>query len=510
MKRFHFSGSRLPLITGIIFSCIIAAADNISYDMPVLEMSQGYTGKYTWGMFTTKSKLEEFPALQAALPNYSPDHTVEVIRYITPGGIGEKEGLQTGDILIETSPYSSVTSRPGDPITLKVWFPAENTVREIATVMPQYYQIKFEPYTEPAGAAEFAVLPFPDREIYGSFLEQEPLKTNFADLRQRLTDIDSLVDAYRLPVFRYLIRNPFRLEQVSRSWTGKISAVKDWHELLPLGRYMLEFSAPEVSDPAAEWLQNHPLPGEDASAEEIVNFYIDILRRCKELHQHAWSGISAEEMEFVRRNRHNALESICRYHMLSYDSDTESVYRTLEVFSILNRIDQPALFEQAQTAALLGNKTLLDRLQNIFAGGRGILYKQESDAGTVIICGGGNDYHTANAALLIDLGGSDIYLNNQATPVPGNFSTSVFIDCGGDDYYSSTDGTGQGCGDLGVGILIDLAGNDTYTGIEMMQGSSFGGIGVLYDAAGNDTAVPALEPELPPPPPPPLLCGFFG
>ncbi|MBO7741577.1 MAG: hypothetical protein J6S21_03400, partial [Victivallales bacterium] len=350
---------------------------------PVKEMTPGYTGKFTWGLFGSSRPLKEFPHLQALLPGMDAEHKVTLIRHITPGGIGEKEGLVPGDIVIETSAYSSVTSRPGDPVKLKVWRQQDNKVSDLETQLPQYHQIQFQPYVKPSGAAEFEKELPPDWEIYAPFLQKEPLKSNFDDLRRRLTDIDSLTDAYRLPAFRYLIRNPFRLEQVSRRWADRMSAAGDWPELLPLGRYMLEFSDSAAPSSAAAWQQSHPRPGADASVEEITAYYLEVLRRCRELHQRAWAKISDEEVAFVRSHRHQAFESICRYHMLSYEPDAASAARTLKIFEILNRIDQRALFEQAETAALLRDESLLARLKSLLANRTGRLHQAQSDCGPV-------------------------------------------------------------------------------------------------------------------------------
>ena len=493
-KKGKFGGvfREIAWLTLLLCGCSVTAeSDPAAREAEALcfkqrEMSPGYTGKLWWGMFTEKRPLKEIPALQAIQSQYPADHSVGVIRYITPGGVGEAEGLEPGDILVEKPVFSSTSSRPGETIKLKVWRQKERKLCDLAVKLPQYYRVGYSPYRKPAAAAEFEKELPPGWDIYAGMLMHEPIRENLDDLLQRLTDIDCLTDAYRLPIFRYLIRNPFRLEQVSRGWTGRVAAAKEWRELLPLSEYMLEFAPPSSEELVRQWTAAHPSPGENASVEEIVGYYLQVLRRCAELHKQAFGKIGEEDLKFVRQYRHDALESICKYHMLSYEPDVASARRTLRLFEILNRIDRTALFAQAQTAALLGDERLLARLKELFAGRNGLLYQKETDCGKVAISGFGDDYHTRDAALLIDLGGNDVYLNNQATPKLGAFPTAVIVDCGGDDYYSSTDAASQGCGDLGVGMLLDLAGNDTYAGIEMVQGTAFGGIGVLYDRSGDD------------------------
>jgi len=107
--------------------------------------------------------------------------------------------------------------------------------------------------------------------------------------------------------------------------------------------------------------------------------------------------------------------------------------------------------------------------------------------GRVVISGYGDDEHVTNAALLIDLGGNDVYTNN-AGGCGRNGGVAVCIDHTGDDKYLAPDSNYvQGFGFLGVGMLIDLAGNDVYKAKHFSQGVGIMGLGALWDKAGNDT-----------------------
>jgi hypothetical protein len=107
--------------------------------------------------------------------------------------------------------------------------------------------------------------------------------------------------------------------------------------------------------------------------------------------------------------------------------------------------------------------------------------------GRVVISGYGNDRHVRDAALLIDLGGDDVYTNN-AGGCGRSGGVAVCIDHGGNDHYLAPDSNYvQGFGFLGVGMLVDLAGNDVYKAKHFSQGTGIMGVGVLWDKAGNDT-----------------------
>jgi len=109
--------------------------------------------------------------------------------------------------------------------------------------------------------------------------------------------------------------------------------------------------------------------------------------------------------------------------------------------------------------------------------------------GRLVLSGGGNDVHYAqDCALLIDLGGDDVYYGAVGASGP-SLPVSVAIDVAGNDRYLNehVNLPSQGAGVLGIGILIDLDGNDTYTSRTFSQGCGRFGVGLLYDERGNDT-----------------------
>jgi hypothetical protein len=126
-----------------------------------------------------------------------------------------------------------------------------------------------------------------------------------------------------------------------------------------------------------------------------------------------------------------------------------------------------------------------------------------SAAGIVSIGTRGNDWHGADAAVIVDPGGNDTY---ERLPVTGG-AISVIVDLGGDDRYRGSDvaihglgaildfggddaydstGPGWGTAIAGASLLVDYAGNDTYASGYFGQGAAAFGLGALLDLAGND------------------------
>jgi hypothetical protein len=87
---------------------------------------------------------------------------------------------------------------------------------------------------------------------------------------------------------------------------------------------------------------------------------------------------------------------------------------------------------------------------------------------------------------LLDLAGNDSYIGMQWCQGVGYFGIGWLHDAGGDDIYRGKTYC-QAVGLFGVGVIIDSAGNDEYTGELHVQGSGLPkGIGALIDQAGDD------------------------
>jgi hypothetical protein len=106
-------------------------------------------------------------------------------------------------------------------------------------------------------------------------------------------------------------------------------------------------------------------------------------------------------------------------------------------------------------------------------------------SGPVIIGGPGATTYRRGAAVIIDLGGDDVY-EAGAAGARDDLAASIVIDAGGNDVYRSEDHS-LGAGFLGVGILVDLAGDDSYCAGSFSLGSGLFGVGLLIDEAGNDS-----------------------
>lgn len=110
----------------------------------------------------------------------------------------------------------------------------------------------------------------------------------------------------------------------------------------------------------------------------------------------------------------------------------------------------------------------------------------DSPIGRIAIGGPGNDTYIGTYAVIIDVGGDDIYqLDNQQRSDLLNRPVQCIIDLDGNDTYRAGNYT-LGAGFAGAGILIDRRGNDVYVGGDFSLGSGVLGVGIVHDLEGDD------------------------
>jgi len=147
-------------------------------------------------------------------------------------------------------------------------------------------------------------------------------------------------------------------------------------------------------------------------------------------------------------------------------------------------------------------------------GGDFAAFDLETPLGVIRIGGRGPDRHPSGRALIIDLGGDDVYEGAGESDGLLGRPLSVAIDLGGDDRYRNgalglwgvgviwdergddnyTGGDGSlGSGIFGAGALVDRAGADRYAGDTITQGAGIFGWGMVVDESGVDTYEAALQ-----------------
>lgn len=117
-----------------------------------------------------------------------------------------------------------------------------------------------------------------------------------------------------------------------------------------------------------------------------------------------------------------------------------------------------------------------------------VLYHEETEWGTFVIGSGEDNIYTGDFAAILDMGGDDVYRGRYGGAMGElGHPYALVVDLEGDDYYDAEGmDVSFGSGFLGIGILIDRGGNDTYRSGNYSQGSGFFGVGILVDHGGAD------------------------
>ena len=167
------------------------------------------------------------------------------------------------------------------------------------------------------------------------------------------------------------------------------------------------------------------------------------------------------------------------------------IQKQLEVFRVMQKIDLPKLFMgmkmMAEAVEVTRPKLQWVHKRNIAVLNDDILLEFKSPIGPIIVGGPGINRYETDAALLVDLDGSDVYNNNAGGSFPIRGGVACLIDLGGNDIYSDHRVGVMGSGILGIGLLIDYHGEDHYSAGDWSLGSAFGGAGLIYDEKGSDS-----------------------
>jgi len=138
-----------------------------------------------------------------------------------------------------------------------------------------------------------------------------------------------------------------------------------------------------------------------------------------------------------------------------------------------------------------GATQFVNKRNIIIAGTEDNVY--EGDYALIIDLGGNDVYRLRNSgkfdenfSCIIDLSGNDLYTTGSNYSLAGSvFACSFIFDKEGDDIYECKNvGLGSAIG--GLGLVYDENGNDSYHGISLSIGSAAFGVGLIVDKNGND------------------------
>ncbi len=291
----------------------------------------------------------------------------------------------------------------------------------------------------------------------------------------------------RLKWYEHLFRNPLLAVGEAEQFTRLLhKAVLDDHE--GLGR-VLATAAEKLDLKQRKPRKFTEVDSPEQALEVIKRALTDAqLAYCKAL-----SPLDKREIRQLTDNLYPILTGQARVgHALRSNSTGR------RMCDLMEKLDRRAMHDAVEVLIPIADPRLLEQLAamtddetvTIAGVGGGMVGRIDTPSGAILI--GGRQKNTyrldkmPGVGVVIDLGGDDVYYEGS---VALKRPVLIIIDLDGNDAYEGTKPGVQGSAILGVSMLLDCAGDDVYRARDVAQGSCIAGAGILIDYAGNDVYV---------------------
>jgi hypothetical protein len=322
------------------------------------------------------------------------------------------------------------------------------------------------------------------------------VRADTEDLLARLARCHAGADPQRLDCMVYVHRDPFRLESMACRIADDYARAPDVAARIARSASWLAAGRPPAAVSRAALAAPPALPAGTRAQrlEPLLAQITAVLAEATREHARAFAAVTPEERAFLESARWDLSDVFAADIYIHFDDDRERFRRNQRLIEIASRVDYDALLRAAAVLARLTDpawaRAAADAARAVYADtlDAEILCDRATPAGRILIGGTSRHwYRDLDAAFILDLGGDDFYTGNSGGSQGWALPVAVCIDAAGDDAYESTLKSCQGTGCLGVGGLLDLSGDDQYLGLQWCQGTGYFGVGWLQDLAGDDT-----------------------
>jgi len=332
----------------------------------------------------------------------------------------------------------------------------------------------------------------PYAELTFNLIKNFQLHKKYNELIKNFHEDERWDDGFRLSFIRYIRRDPLKLPAAAYQTATKLERVSSQNNI---GDFIQKVS--RLLDVEAESISLPCLEKKSVNPEAHIDFIKEIIKTSLAYRNKAFEKLTAEEQQFLSETLPDFMKGESRSKAFSASQEKSREKNLLKIIDLAHKTDFSALSTSAMTLGLLTDrKWLVDFRKSIqtlrsetpitIEGIQGdIIYASDTPAGMIVIGGNTSNRYSTKASIIIDLGGDDIYLGNTGAATLDN-PISILIDFSGNDKYSASEIVSFGSGCLGAGILIDVEGDDVYTGSYFSQGTGLMGAGLLIECNGND------------------------
>ena len=324
---------------------------------------------------------------------------------------------------------------------------------------------------------------------------QQHLGANHTAVVSTLTGPDTSAANFKPPVVLQTLADP---------WKGMIALEQQGSRMAELARHS-QTQLPaliEVMERGMDRFEGttpFPPTAKGTSIEEHLGFILSVLEQAHDLRALALQGLSHEDRRFLFEYAATLAENFFPYYYQLDDPTLQQARDELRFARLVaEQMDYPKLIASAQVLAGLANDPWLQSMAEAFQTQRvasralsavegEVLLVRDTPWGQIVIGGPGSNRYDLDGriALIIDVGGDDTYSGRIAAASDVEQGNRVVIDLAGQDIYDASP-LGLATGRLGVGLLIDREGDDQYHLSEGSGGVGLAGLGLLIDWAGND------------------------
>ena len=289
----------------------------------------------------------------------------------------------------------------------------------------------------------------------------------------------------RLSWYDHLLRNPVQAPAEAERFTRELhKAIVD--DPSGLGPAVAAASKSlDLGVRPVKALSNVPSP---EKALEVVKKALEEARRA---HAKALAPLNKTEIDTMVSSLYPVLVS---QNVVGHTLNDRAGGRQL--VDLIEKMDRKALIEAAEALVPLADPKLLDQLKQLPANGNipvegvtgRVVAKIDTPAGAIIV--GGKESKTYNldqmngVAAVIDLGRGNTYYEGTTSldrPV------LIILNLGGGNIFQGSKPGIQGAAILGVSLVVNREGNNSYKAADVAQASAIGGVGMIVEHGGKNT-----------------------